>query len=260
MSTPGPVALTYNGFVQNLGNLAVVTTQTVGGIVQGTDVGFQTVLPQALNYGELRIQRDLDLNALTTSNSYALISGNNTLSISPNDFVTLQTISILIGGAPTPLLPVSKEFILNCWGNPTFLAPPQYFAPYGGDMATGGNTSSIFLLGPTPDQAYPVSVTGTIRMPSLNQNSTDPTLASTATTWISTNLPDLLLQAAAIIIAQYQRNFGATSNDPQMPGTYESNYQALLKGAIVENQRAKFFASAWSSQAPATIATPSRGQ
>ena len=64
--------------------------------------------------------------------------------------------------------------------------------------------------------------------------------------------------ASMIYISAYQRNFGRASDDPQMAMTYESQYQALLKSAVVEEARKKFDASGWSSQSPATVATPSR--
>jgi hypothetical protein len=47
-------------------------------------------------------------------------------------------------------------------------------------------------------------------------------------------------------------------NDPQMPVTYETQYQTLLKGAITEENRKKFEAAAWSSQSTSVSATPTR--
>jgi hypothetical protein len=41
--------------------------------------------------------------------------------------------------------------------------------------------------------------------------------------------------------------------------TYESQYQALLKNAMVEENRKKFEAAGWSSQSPSPIASPTRG-
>jgi hypothetical protein len=43
-----------------------------------------------------------------------------------------------------------------------------------------------------------------------------------------------------------------------MAVTYESQYQALLKGAITEEFRKKFEASGWSSMSPPIVATPTR--
>jgi hypothetical protein len=61
-----------------------------------------------------------------------------------------------------------------------------------------------------------------------------------------------------IYISAYQRNFGRANDDPQMAMTYESQYQALLKSAVVEEARKEFQASGWSSKSPAVAATPSR--
>lgn len=258
MSTPNTTPLTYNGYVTQIATMAVVNTTTVNGIVQGVDDAFNAIIPQMLNYAELRIQRDLDLLPLLTSSSYMLTIGNNVLAISVNDFVTLQTLGVVIGTQTIPLLPVSKEFIQNVWGDSSFTGQPVNFAMIGGDKATGGNTTNNILVGPYPDVAYTVAVTGTQRMPTLYLNATLP-LANSGTTFISAYLPDLLVQASLIYISQFQRNFLATSNDPQMPGSFENQYENLLKGAIIEEARKKFTSTGWASQSPALIATPTRG-
>lgn len=257
MSSPATTALTYNLYVTQVATMAVVNTTTINGVVQGVDTAFNNIIPQMLSYAELRISRDLDLLPSLTSNSYQLTPGNNTISVSVNDWVTIQTIGVTVGGALAPLLPTSKEFIQGVYGDPSYTAQPQYFAMIGGDAATGGNTYNNILFGPYPDINYPVAVTGTVRLPTLYQNATQ-TLANTGTTWISTNLPDLLLQASMIYIAQFQRNLLPTSNDPQMPGSYEFQYGNLLKGAVVEEARKRFAAGAWASMGPTPIATAGR--
>lgn len=77
--------------------------------------------------------------------------------------------------------------------------------------------------------------------------------------FISQYLPDLMVMASMIYISAYQRNFGKESDDPQMAMSYETQYQLLLKSATVEEARKKFDAAAWSSQSPATVASPTRG-
>lgn len=250
--------LTYNDYVTQLGTMTVVQTQTVGGIVVGVDQAFNDIIPQALNYAELRIQRDCDLLPSLTSNAYQLTPNVNTLIISIDDFVTIQTLGVTVGGSLMPLIPVSKEFLQTVYGDPAYLGQPVYFAMIGGDSATGGNTYNNILVGPYPDINYPVQIMGTIRLPSLYKNSTDPTLSATANTFISTYLPDLLMQASMIYVSQFQRNFTPTANDPEMPGSYELQYGNLLKGALVEEARKRFAAGAWSSMGVTPIATPAR--
>lgn len=257
MTTPQTTPLTYNGYVTQIATMAVVQTTTVSGVVQGVDAAFNAIIPQMLNYAELRIQRDLDLLPSQTSRSYTLATGNNQLQLDADDFVTVQTVAVVSGGNTYPLLPATKEFLQNVYGSSSYTDIPAYFAMYGGDLSSGGNTYNNILLGPYPDSNYSVTVTGTVRLPTLYQNATTA-LASTDTTFISTYFPDLLIQASMIYIAQYQRNFGQASNDPSMGPTYELQYQNLLKSAAVEEGRKKFSAAAWSSMSPAVAATPSR--
>ena len=246
--------MTYNGYVAQIATLAVVVLDTSGPVYVGVDDGFNTLIPQMLNYAELRIQRDLDLLPSLTSGAYTLAAGKNLVSVPIDDFVTLQTISVQ-GAAP--LLPVSKEFLQNMFSDPTFTGTPLYFAMIGGDQATAGTTSNNVLFGPYADVDYPLSVAGTVRLPSLYLYS-NASQAGSVLTFISTYLPDLLIQASMIYISQFQRNFGPASNDPQMGPTYEAQYQTLLKNAITEEARKKFNASAWTAMSQPVVATPTR--
>lgn len=250
--------LTYNGYVSQIATMAVVNTITVSGVVVASnDPAFDEIIPQMLNYAELRIQRDLDLLPLQTTKSYFLTAGANILPIPTDDFVTIQTINLVSGIDSTPILPASKEFIQNVCGSSYPTLAPQYFAMLGGDSANGGQTSNNVLLGPYPDSAYTVSVVGTTRAPSLykSANATD---ANVKTTFISTYLPDMLIMASMIYISAYQRNFGRMSDDPAMAQSYEGQYQVLLRGAMGEEYRKKFEASAWSSMSASPPATPVR--
>jgi hypothetical protein len=258
-ATPQTTPLTYNGYVTQVATMAVVNVQTTAGVVVGVDAAFNAIIPQMLNYAELRIQRDLDMLPSQTSRPYTLTIGNNQLQLGAYDFVTVQTITLNVAGVTYPLLPTTKEYLQNVYGSSAVgsRARPKLFAMYGGDLSTGGETYNNILLGPYPDAAYSVDVVGTVRLPTLYENATTP-LAATGTTFISTYFPDLLIQASLIYIAQFQRNFGQASNDPSMGPTYELQYQNLLRGAAVEEGRKKFSASAWSSMSPPVAATPTR--
>lgn len=221
-------------------------------VVPTTDANFQIILPQAINYAELRIQRDLDFLSTQISNSsYSFSSGSNILTIPTSSFITLQTIAVSSGGQTYPLTPVTKEYLQNVYGSSTGASVPKFFAVYGGDAATTGLTSQNIIVGPWPDQNYAAVITGTVR--------SQPLSASNTTTFISVYLPDLMIMASMIYISAYQRNFGRLNDDPQMAQTYESQYQALKAGALIEENRKKFEAAAWTSYSPAPVATPTRG-
>lgn len=242
--------LTYSSYVTQIAQMAVV---------EPTDVNFQAILPMMLDYASLRICRDLDLISTSVAldgNAYNLTAGNRKLNFNENlgnnsSFVVCEQINLIVGGGSNsdnaeriPLLPTTKEFLDSVYGSSLTAdrAQPKYFAPF---------NESLFLVGPVPNINYFVEVVGTVRPATLS-----PTVT---TTFISQYLPDLLIMASMVYISAYQRNFGRQSDDPQMAQSYEGQYQTLLKQAGVEEARKKFEAGAWSSQGPATVATPTRG-
>lgn len=234
--------LTYQTFTDELALLAVVSP---------TNPAFLQNLPSAINYAELRIYRDIDLLATVMAvTGISLTTDNNTLVLTEGLFVTLQNINVLtplgeanpLTATRNPLTARTKDYLYNVWGSPTGAGLPK-------DMAIL-NTNTV-LFGPWPDGDYALEIVGTVRPPSLS--------AVNTTTWISTNMPDLLLYAAMIYISGYQRNFGLMGNDPAMGVTYESQYNTLMKSASVEEARRKFQSSGWTSMSPAIAATPTRG-
>jgi hypothetical protein len=242
--------MNYSDYVTQIATMAVVPSN---------DPNFQTIIPQMINYAELRIQRDLDLFAGQFANSsYTTTAGTATVNIQDADFITIQGVSITSTTPHTPLLPTTKEWLQYVYPIGSTGAQPQYFAMYstntvssqgGGSSATGLPTMSI-RLGPVPDVSYTLNITGTLHM--------QPLSATNTTTWISTYLPDLFIMASMIYISAYQRNFGRVNDDPAMAQTYESQYMALLNGARSEEFRKKFQGAGWTSFGPSPIATPSR--
>jgi hypothetical protein len=253
--------LTYSQYVTQIATMAVVAE---------TDPAFITILPQMITYAENRMYRDIDFMFTSTSLhgvSFILTPGNRNLSFNINlasnldsasgTFVVSEQINLLTDAAGNaasttnpdacvrvPLLPTTKEFLDAVYGSSLAAnrGKPEYFVPF---------NETLFFVGPVPDQAYPVEVVGTYRPNSLS--------ATNTSTFISLYLPDVFIMASMIYISAYQRNFGRANDDPQMAVTYESQYQGLLKSAIVEEARKKFDAAGWSSQSPATVATPTRG-
>ena len=253
--------LTYSQYVTQISTMAVVAEN---------DPAFVTILPQMITYAENRMYRDIDFMFTSTSlhgASFVLTPGNRNLSFDINlslnsdaqtgTFVVSEQINLLTdasGNAATttnpdacvrvPLLPTTKEFLDAVYGSSLTanLGKPEYFVPF---------NETLFFVGPVPDQAYPVEVVGTYRPNSLSSTNTS--------TFISLYLPDVFIMASMIYISAYQRNFGRANDDPQMAVTYESQYQALLKSAMVEEARKKFDAAGWSSQSPSPVATPTRG-
>lgn len=262
MTSPATNPLSYNAYIQNIGVMAVELTQTSGGVYSFVNATLQTIVPQMLNYAELRISRDLDLLASQTSNLYTLTAGASIFPLPANDFQVVQTLEIVTLSSGNvvnaiPLIPVSKEFIQNCYGGLMSANTPKYFAMYGDNFGDEQDSFTNILFGPPPNYAYSLRVTGTALAPSLYQNASSGP-ADTAYTYISQWYPDMLMMASMIYISAYQRNFSAASDDSEMGQTYEKQYQALRLGAIPLENRRKQQGSAWSGYSTPTAATPTR--
>jgi len=249
--------LSYDGTVA--GTTSYLSQIATMAVVDQTDPNFLIIMPQAITYAENRMYRDLDLLLVSDSLTYLMTIGSRQLDLSGGTnsfpFVVSEQINIITpagetnpnapGATRNPCLSVTKEFLDLVYGSSALAnrGLPQYYAAY---------NDNLFLMGPTPDQAYTAEVVGTIRPASLS--------ATNKTTFLSLYLPDLFIMATMIYVSAYQRNFSSASgNDPQMPVTYETQYQTLLKSASSEEARKKYEASAWSSQGSTPTATPTRG-
>lgn len=253
--------LSYDGSVA--GTNSFKTQIATMAVVDETDSAFLTILPQAITYAENRICRDLDFLFTSVSNtSFSVALNSRTITVPSANFfpsdngtlVVCEQINLLTPAGTTdpdsairvPLLPTTKEFLDAVYGSSAATGQPKYFCPFG-----DGESSYTFILGPYADATYTVEIVGTYRPSSMS--------ATNPTTFISINLPDLMIMASMIYISAYQRNFSsAAGNDPQMPVTYETQYQTLLANAMTEENRKKFEAAAWSSQSASTTATPTR--
>lgn len=234
--------LTYTTYQSLMATLAV--TQT-------TDPNFISILPSMIDNAELRICQDLDLLANqqsnTTFSTQALRQG---VTIPPATFVTIENVNILtpVGASdPTfatrnPCTPVSKEVLQFLWPSVNGAQVPTKVAVLG---------QFQLLFGPWPDQQYGIEIIGTTRPASLSN--TNPS------TFISSQLPHLLVAASMVYISGYQRNFGRANDDPQMAISWESYYQTMKSSTMVEESRKKFEGPAWTSKSPAMAASPTRG-
>lgn len=235
--------LTYSTYKTALATLSVVPE---------TDPNWLAILPDAIEYAELRIYRDLDLlQTVTRGYDYVCNPDNMFTNAFPvEDFVTVQTVNVITplgvanpsAGTRNPLVPVALSYIQYAYPSSSGAGVPRYFAML---------DQNTFALGPWPDEEYMLEITGTYRPETLS--------ATNTTTFISQFLPDLFLMASMIFISGYQRNFGRQSDDPAMAQSYESQYQSLLRGATVEEYRKKFAASGWTSMSPSPVASPGRG-
>lgn len=233
--------LTYDSYTAEVARLAVVDVD---------NAGFLATLPSCIDYAELRIYQDLDLlSTVSAQTGFTLTALTRYLQFPIASFITLQEVNVITPSSVTnpelgtrnPCEPVTKEFLDNVWGSVSGAGVPNKFALL---------NQNTLLFGPWPLAAYSLELVGTVRPTSLSPSNT--------TTFISTYLPSLFLMASMVFMSGQQRNFGKQSDDPAMAVSYESQYQILMKEALVEETRKKFSAAGWTSMAPNPVASPSR--
>ena len=173
--------LTYATYKTALATLSVVPE---------TDPNWLAILPDAIDYAELRIYRDLDLlSTVRTNTTFATTANASKVQLTQGTFVTLQNVNVITPagtsnpdlGTRNPVLPVSKEYIQYSWPSSSNAGVPQYFAMI---------DEKTFSLGPWPNAAYTLEIIGTYRPDTLSSSNT--------TTFISQYLPDLFLMASMI--------------------------------------------------------------
>lgn len=237
--------LTYDSYISQLTNMMSVASST--------DPSFSIFVPGAIDYGEGRVYRDLDLLATRlVSNAVSCSSGVRTVTLSTTagTFLVVERVNLLTSaGAPSsiatrnPALFVSPDWldavyptaVSSYTGLPQFVARP---------------TDNTLLFGPAPDQAYGLEIATTLRPVPLSSGN--------SSTWLTQNVPELFMAATMVFAAGFQQNFGAQADNPQASGSWEQQYQALLATANVDELRKKYRAEGWSPAKPSQIATPPR--
>ena len=237
------MSLTYAQWSNQVANLASIPV---------TDPNFQQMLPSAIDDTEQSLYRTLDLlNTITRDSSAALTAGLRTFNLpsSIGTFVVTEQINVITPssqsnpdlGRRNTLLPASKEYLDTTWNSINGSTVPQYFAMI---------TQNQIIVGPWPDQSYPVEVVGTIRP--------QPLSTTNVTTLLSVYFPDLMISRAMEFVTGYMKNYGMTVDDPKQGVSWASHTQMLLQSAQTEEQRKKFASQGWSSKEPAPLATPPR--
>ena len=184
-----------------------------------TDPQFVAVLPTLIDQAEQRCYRELDLLTATITRLFPSSMINRTVDFTASNAVihapgdpqilipedvyaltpNLSTTSP--PGVANPLVPVSREWLMAVYGDPSAIGVPRFFAPL---------TDTQIIVGPLPDLPYNISITGKFRPAPIY---TIFPADGTQTSFLTTVLPDLFLAAAMVVRAgsAYQHTIGARS-------------------------------------------------
>ena len=232
MTTP----ISYDQLVTTLANLAQIPA---------TDANFLAEMTDVVNYAEQRIYRDLDFLSTRVTQSVAMTPNSRT-QVLPGGFpfVVVEQLNAVVGGIISPMTRQSRPYMDLLYNTDTATSSSDYPVDY------CLSTDVVAIVGPPPGSAWTLQGVGTYRPPSLS--------LTNETTWLSTNLPDLLVTACMIRVSGYMKNYSATSDDPQQALSWQNQYDVELKGASVEEARRKAQSASWSDQLPIPQSTPPR--
>lgn len=243
------MSLTYSTYVSTLAAMVVIASD---------DDNFEAVLPSAIDYGEGRCYRDLNLLNLMVRDSSASCSANDrnfTLPTSVGTFQVITEMAVVTPAGTAPeagtrnvLIPVSQSVLDWTYPSVSGAGVPEFFA-YISQSGISGQKNVI--LGPWPAAAYRVEVTGMIQWTPLS--------ASNTTTFLSLYYPDLFLAASMIFMTGFKGNFGASGDDPKSAMSWEQTYQSLLGGASPLEARKRFAGASWTAKPVEPTAVPQRG-
>lgn len=209
--------------------------------ITATNTDFQAILPTFIQNAELRILRDLDLLS-TVFRDVALVPTyghrSQTLPQTYGQFVVVEGANFLNQAVRlNALTPCSREFIDGMFPAEAAVSStsyPRFFAR---------DTDQTILIAPSLGSAYlgpNIEIVGTVRPTTLS--------ATNTTTFISQNLPDLLLFATMVEATGWMKNYGAQAEDPKMGMSWESRYQGAVGPALNEETRKKFQSGSWTAK------------
>lgn len=246
----------YADMIQSLTILARQAASTTNYVPSSPD--FMNIIPNAIDYAEDRIYREMTFLATRAQDSSLTFSGNSrslNLSQATTVIIVPEGLSIItpVGAIPAlgtrlPFLQTSLDVIDMTWPTESLTVDPSTVQMVERRWAL--LDAFTVVVCPTPNLAYGVEITGLFRPLEIS--------AANPTTYISTWYPDLMIAACMIFISGYMRNFGAQADNPQMATSWEAQYKTLSASAGLEEQRRRGQGQGWSNNAPTPLATPAR--
>jgi hypothetical protein len=199
-------------------------TQQIQDYVQSDEATFLSNLDSIIQLAEQRINRDVK-----SPDSRSSITGSVTTQTitTPTDFVMPLSLFVNVGGLQTGLLLKEPSYLTEAYGVTEASAgstgSPAYYA-----IQKSSNSNTTILVAPSADIPYTYT---------LYYYSTPDTITSggsSATTWVSTYFPQVLLYGCLVEAYTFLKG------DQQMQQQYEKLYQLgmlELKNVCEDEQR-----------------------
>ncbi len=163
---------------------ATLLTQVTAWLHRGSDAALAVEAEELVQFGELRIYRDLRVRQMETALSDTIASGVIAV---PTGYIEMK--HARIDGTPTQkLIRKDAEWIYHNYPSRSAGGKPSHFAREGSNL----------IFGPYPDSNYTVKGSYYKRL--------DPLSVSNTSNWLITDAPDLILFAALCEAEPYRAN------------------------------------------------------
>jgi hypothetical protein len=240
---------------------------------------YNLILPRMLDDAELFLFRHPKLDFLatrTTDRTQTTLAGSRNVTI-PSQFVVVEDVALITpantqpnvaGAQRIPLTRATRQWIDFTWPQESQTQAPDplnggYFAIYTEQLpgaaqpppepeAGTQSKPSAIIISPTPDDVYVAEFRGTYRPERFDlvagfDSATGDAVTPTATTFLSTYMPDLYLSAVMLISTAYQRAWGQSSDDPRMAVSWKAHLDEQIEVAGSEEMRKRAGVGGWSS-------------
>lgn len=192
---------------------------------------FQIMIPDAINYAELRMYRELNLVNTRVANTSANLTANsrtfNLPTPATGPFITVTGLNVI-----TPVGSTTSTGKRN-----QLVSRSRMFVDYIADYETASAASVIptmyymrdqdtVIVGPSPGAAFNMEVIGTIRPNPLSSTNT--------TTFLTQYFPDMFLNASMVYVCGHMKDYAA-----QMQ-SWEALYKAQFESANLEETRKRY--------------------
>jgi len=146
---------------------------------QNNEPTFVATIPTFVQMAERQIHMEARLPSARKNTTGVTVIGSQFVTL-PLDYITGKAIEIVTAAGTVNLLPKSPEFITEMYPVAATVAQPRYYAQY--------DTTSL-MLGPTPDQAYPVN---------FHYFAVPTSIVTAGNTWLGDNFEHVLLYASLL--------------------------------------------------------------
>ena len=171
---------------------------------ENTESDFVANIPVFVQQAEQRIYNSVQFPSLRKNVTGTTTADNKYLS-APDDFLASYSLAVITDVVGVDLNTGTYEYLLNkdvnfirqSYPTPSDTGVPKYYALFGATVSGSSITNEIsFILGPTPDAAYPVE---------LHYYYYPESIVTAGTSWLGDNFDTVLLYASLVEAYTYMK-------------------------------------------------------